>query len=755
MSLKSPEIIDFTKDLPALKALATEEIQTAVMITDGRGTFLYHNEKFSELLGFTTLETTGQSIRDLCHANGTSCSDIEHFLSETRLKRFYKGEMLVINKAGHPMWVGLNSTAVRDAKKNQRLITTVADITYAKLHETLQHKVLEALMQDKPLPEILTLICLEVEGLLKGVKMSVLRVSDNKMYPLACPSLPEHFSKSLEGIHIGPKVGSAGTAAFSGEPVRVNHIPTDPLWEDYRHMVEPMAFEVCWATPIKNRDSKVVGTFGFYSKQALHLSPFTQSMVDICTRLCTMAFEKCEFQERIQYLAHNDALTGLPNRAFFQSRLIEEATRACRQKTQIALHVIDLDRFKEVNDTLGHPVGDNVLRIVAKCMRDHAAPGDVLARLGGDEFVFLQVGVTLRLQAEARATHLVESIRTALSEHFDNIGPKVGASVGFALFPEDAGTVDHLVRHADMALYRAKSDGRNRWRAFTNEMAQALNYRRRLEVDLRKAIEDQALGLFLVYQPQLDLRKNRIIGYEALVRWNHPEFGFIPPSEFIPIAEDTGLIVELGHWIISEACSTAAKWTGDLYLAVNLSPLQIFEGDLTHFVHEQLVRTGLRPTRLELEVTEGVLIENTDRALHVLRRLKGLGLRIAMDDFGTGYSSLSYLQTFPFDRIKIDRSFVSGLGENTGPRANLTRKAHRSRIHAEAIIRAVIGLGHALGIPIVAEGVETEAQRDLLSEMGCDILQGYLIGRPLPDILPDVLTDHVPEVSARVRKRSK
>ncbi|MFT3996772.1 MAG: EAL domain-containing protein [Asticcacaulis sp.] len=725
---------DACDELTLLKGLAADQISTSLIITDANGRFLYANARFQELIGYAAHELSGQTLEDLCRQHTPSCEHLERILTEVHLKGHHTGELMVHDRDGHPIWVSFDATAVYDAQNRKRLIATITDITYAKLHDDLQGKVLQALLQDRPLQEILILICNEVEALLHGVNLSVLRILDGKLKPLAGPGLPPWFGEAIDGVPIGPAVGSCGTAAWRGEPVLVNDLLSDPLWAAYQPLVERLGYTACWSTPIKNTSGQVIATFAFYSIKPFALNTFTQSMVDICARLCHLAFERSAFQDRIQYLAHHDALTGLPNRGFFQSRLAEESARATRQGTLLALHLIDLDHFKEVNDTLGHPVGDEVLRTVAQALKSQAQPGDVTARLGGDEFVFLQVGVSDRAQAEARAEALVNDIRTTLSDLFGHHGPDVGASVGFAVFPDEAPSFEQLIRHADIALYQAKTDGRNRWRAFDAAMAESLRHRRRLESDLRDALAHNGAGLSLAYQPQFCLINNRIIGYEALARWNHPVLGAIPPSEFIPIAESAGLISALGQWILARACETAASWPQDLTLSVNLSPVQIFEGDLTRFVHGELIRTGLSPKRLELEVTEGVLIENTDRALHVLRSLKGMGVRIAMDDFGTGFSSLSYLQTFPFDVIKIDRSFVEGLSSRPEQHAE-QRHAHKHGIPAEAIVRAVIGLAHAINIPVIAEGVETRAQFDQLRDMGADAVQGYLIGRPSPRIL--------------------
>ncbi len=699
-----------------LKSRALDDISTPVLISDLGGRVIYANGGFNRLLGYSDHDTlTQRRIHDLCPELGY---ELVHGISERHTPEHHRGEMLIYDRAHHPVWVSFHASRVMGGQSDDiRYATSLSDITYSKLHDNLHRKILEALIQDKPVSAILSLLCTEVEALLRGVTMSILRVDeDGRLRHMAAPGLPDFYCQAIDGAPIGPSVGSCGTAAWHGQPVIVDDIATDPLWEDYRSLVAPMGFTSCWSTPLFAKDGRVCGTFAFYAREPLPQTAFMQHLIDICTQLCTLTLEKRDFEDKIQYLAHNDVLTGLSNRAFFQTRLFEEAQRAIRQNTSLALHMIDLDRFKEINDTLGHPVGDEVLRLVAQTLQAHSSAGDVIARLGGDEFVVLQVGIRDISQAEQRAQILVDAISNEVHERLTEANVNAGASLGFALFPQDADDTDILIRHADMALYRAKSQGKGVWRVFDPSMAEALQYRRLLENDLRDALNWYTDTLSVVYQPQLRLSDNKIIGFEALLRWKHPHYGDLSPAEFIPIAEEAGLIGELGKWILEEACKTAAGWDKPYSLAVNMSPMQIVDDDLATFIHELLVRTGLSPHRLELEVTESVLIENTDRALHILRRLKGLGVRIAMDDFGTGYSSLSYLQTFPFDKIKVDRSFVAGLSVN---------------VHARAIVRAVVGLAQAIGVPVLAEGVETQEQLDLLQEQGCDEIQGYLISRPL------------------------
>jgi diguanylate cyclase (GGDEF)-like protein/PAS domain S-box-containing protein len=421
--------------------------------------------------------------------------------------------------------------------------------------------------------------------------------------------------------------------------------------------------------------------------------------------------ERKQAEERVEHMSRHDALTGLPNRVAFADYLQETMGRAGAEGTSFAVMSLDLDRFKEVNDVFGHTFGDDLLREVSSRMRE-VANGTFIARLGGDEFSVVASEGPQPLTAESLAADLQRVIEEVVE--LDDHRIRIGVSIGVAIYPTDGTDAATLLGNSDAALYRAKGSGRGAIRFFEAEMDLRLRERRSLQQDLQCAIERNELSL--CYQPQARIG-GEIIGFEALLRWTHPTRGAISPAEFIPLAEQSGSIFEISEWVLRTACREAASWPRPLQIAINLSPVQFRHGDLPGLVHSALLESGLAPKRLELEITEGVLVDDFSRAVSILRRLKSLGVRIAMDDFGTGYSSLSYLQSFPFDKIKIDQAFISNL--------------QRSQQSA-AIIRAVIGLGRGLELPVAAEGVETKDQLAFLSREACDEIQGFLIGKPCP-----------------------
>jgi len=426
--------------------------------------------------------------------------------------------------------------------------------------------------------------------------------------------------------------------------------------------------------------------------------------------------ERRRAEKQITHLAHYDVLTDLPNRALFRSRMEQELERTKRGE-QLAVLYIDIDEFKSVNDSLGHPAGDELLKAVASRLQACIRETDFVARLGGDEFAIVQTGIG----QPDDVVDLVKRIYAAIREPYECLGHRIAtdASIGIALAPSDGSDLDQLLKSADLAMYGAKADGRRTYRFFEPGMDARVKARRTLELDLRQALAEG--GFELHYQPVIDCETGGIAGCEALLRWNHPVRGMISPAEFIPVAEDTGLICEIGDWVIATACAEAVNWPPHVKLAVNVSPVQFRSHGFSLKVANALVVTGLSAKRLELEITEAVLIRDDDAALAMLQHLRAIGVRIALDDFGTGYSSLSYLQRFPFDKIKIDRCFVNDIAEARG---------------SSTIVQAVINIAKARDMTTTAEGVETEAQKQALIAFGCTEMQGYLFSpaRPVAEI---------------------
>jgi diguanylate cyclase (GGDEF)-like protein/PAS domain S-box-containing protein len=423
--------------------------------------------------------------------------------------------------------------------------------------------------------------------------------------------------------------------------------------------------------------------------------------------------ERRKAEARIAYMAHHDGLTDLANRELYQDRLKQALEQSQPGNKRVAVLCIDLDLFKNVNDSFGHPIGDRLLRLVADRLRSQVRGNNLAARLGGDEFAIILAADVSPKEASDFADRLIKILSAGYD--IDGVEVVIGASIGIALSPGDGDTSEELMRNADMALYRAKSEGGGVHHFFEREMDRQAQKRRDLELDLRRAFANGEFELH--YQPLVDLAADRISGFESLLRWRHPEKGMISPADFIPVAEDIGLIVSLGEWVLREACTEAVKWPADVKVAVNLSPVQFRSRNLVQVVISALAHSGLSPTRLELEITESLFLAETEANLAILHQLRELGVSISMDDFGTGYSSLSYLRSFPFDKIKIDRSFVKDLAQ---------------RSDCVAIVRAISGLGRSLNITTTAEGVETTDQLDWLRAEGCNEVQGFLFSAAKP-----------------------
>jgi diguanylate cyclase (GGDEF)-like protein len=579
----------------------------------------------------------------------------------------------------------------------------------------LQHEILIAIASGTPLKDVMHLLCVRAEKVAPKAICSIIRVdSTGRLRPLAAPSLPQAYSDAIDGLAIGPMAGSCGTAAYYGEPVEVTNIKSDPRWTPYKAPALALGLKACWSSPIKSHDNRVIGTFAFYFRSARRASQIEKRIVAHCAHLCTLAIEHWAAQNRIRRLAFTDALTGLGSRALLTEKFPEILKRASEEGKEVAVFYVDIDGFRSINAVQGHKVGDQLLRAISRRIQSVAVNADLGARLGADEFLVVYAARESRDEFETMARALAEALRDRYVLE-EGLELKAAACIGIACFPQDGKDLDTLIGEADTALNEVKGAGRAGYAFYTPKMDAEKRARQAFERDVSVAVS--AGQLSVVYQPQADAHSCSVRGFEALLRWKHPIHGFVSPDKFIPAAEACGAIEGIGAFVLREALLQAATWPKHLRVAVNVSPAQIIHADFAELVERTLAETGVDPWRLEIEVTESLFIYDEKAALKTLERLKALGVSVAMDDFGTGYSSLRTLRSFPFDRIKIDRSFIFDMASNAD---------------AAAIVNSIMGLGRALGRPVVAEGVETKEQLELLQLQGCNEVQGYLIGKPLP-----------------------
>jgi diguanylate cyclase (GGDEF)-like protein/PAS domain S-box-containing protein len=656
-----------------------------ISATDMRGRITYVNERFLKISGYSEAELLGQSHR-IVNSGHHPASFFKQMWTTITTGETWQGEIKNRAKDGSFYWVNTVIVPSRDARgRVDGFVSVRVDITKEKLAE-------EALRAQQWQMET------ALDHMARGFSTfgpDARLITCNRLYRQIY-DLPETLTRpgtplaEIVQFHMKRETGCESWDSF----------------EQVQTWIDDHVARLSRGDSIAEIQHLKSGRTVLITAQPLPHGGWVDVQEDIT--------EKQRLEAKIAHMAHHDALTDLPNRSLLDERLAVELART-RRGERLALHILDLDNFKTVNDTLGHPVGDALLRAVATRLRSIARDRDMVARLGGDEFAIVQVGIETGDDAAGLARRLID----AMSEPF-NVGDQqvfVGVSIGIALAPKDGDVAEKLMRNADLALYSAKAKGRRTYLLFERELNERARDRRRLTADLHKALANNEIELH--YQPIVDLKLYQMTGVEALMRWRHPERGLIPPIEFIPIAEETGLIIPLGEWALREACQRVVDWPDRIKVALNISPVQLKRPGLMQTIFSALAASGLSADRLELEVTETVLLEETDANLATLHQLREAGIRIVMDDFGTGYSSLNYLSNFPFDKIKIDHAFIKKIAVN-----HVSLK----------IVRAIVTLARSLGISTTAEGVETKEQLEAVHFEGCDEIQGFLISRPqLPE----------------------
>jgi diguanylate cyclase (GGDEF)-like protein/PAS domain S-box-containing protein len=660
----------------------------------------------------------------------------QHFF-EVEQKIIRSGQPLVdidecvSNALGEKRWLSTTKVPLRgDQNEAAGLLGISRDITERRQSEVVragQAQILEMIARSAALDAVLDRLMELIESQLTGILASVLLLDDDGVCLRhgAAPTLAEGYKSAVDGTPIGPKAGSCGTAAYRRESIIVADIATDPLWEEYRERAAEYGYRSCWSTPIFSHQGLVLGTFAMYSRTVREPTQVEVDLIEIGTRIAGIAIERRRAEDRIHFLANHDVLTGLPNRSLLKDRLAQAVLYAERYDQWATVVFIDLDNFKLVNDSLGHNAGDELLKVVAQRMVSCVKATDTVVRLGGDEFVILLFGQPKNIEVVSAT---LQRIRVAIAEplSLDGRTLQVTSSIGIANYPKDGGDANSLLAHADAAMYRAKEMGRDNFQFYTSELNTRVHEKFALQEELREAIRRSEF--VLLYQPQVDLRTGRIFAVEALIRWQHPNLGIISPDDFIPMAEETGLIVTIGDWVLHEACRQAQAWRDaglpPMAMSVNVSARQFAERNLVARVADSLNQSGLEAQYLELELTESLIMQDVTAAVATMRELQTLGIHLSIDDFGTGYSSLAALKSFPVSRLKIDKSFIADLVDDENDRAVTT---------------AVISLGQKLNLRVIAEGVETEGQLAFLRENNCDEMQGYYFSRP-------VTADNIPKL---------
>ncbi len=632
-------------------------------------------------------------------------------------------EEFVVNASGADKWILSTKVALRNSENEIKGVVGIArnitDRKKAELMRSGQAELLEMIATSAPLEDVLLRLVRLVESQLSGIRCSVLLLDSDGQHlrHAAAPSLPQSFVDAVDGVRIGPNVGSCGTAVYRREAVIVSDIANDPLWENYRELAVAHDFQSCWSTPILSHEGTVLGTFAMYSSTCREPTAADNSLLDMSTRIAGIAIERKHAEDRIRHMANHDALTGLPNRALLNDRLSQAVSMARRHDGWVAVAFLDLDNFKTINDSLGHNAGDELLKTVAQRMKTCVRSTDTVVRLGGDEFVIVLVDLPKNPDV---ISEKLQKIRTAISETITLEGHdiRVASSMGVAVYPNDGTDVDMLLANADAAMYRVKEQGRDSIQFFTPDMSAKVQGKLKLQQELRNAIAHNEFAL--LYQPQADLQTGKIFAVEALIRWNHPTMGLITPDKFISLAEEIGLIVPMGDWVLHEACRQNKAWQDaglpPMSVSVNVSARQFKEKNLVSRVVHALSESGLEAQYLELEITESLIMQDVEQAVQTMQELANLGIQISIDDFGTGYSSLSALKTFPVARLKIDKSFINNLASSNSDKA---------------VTSAVISLGQKLNLKVIAEGVETREQVSFLRDNNCDEIQGYFLSRPI------------------------
>ncbi|HYK72613.1 MAG TPA: EAL domain-containing protein, partial [Pseudoneobacillus sp.] len=689
----------------------------AVLSFDLEGRFTSVNPSAELVSGYSEEELLQMSFSHLLVPD--DLEKVVSFFEEVKKGSPIDYETAMFNKKGERLDLSVKNMPIYKDSEIIGVFSIIKDVTENKKAQLLldgQTKVLEMIAKGALITKVFEEIILMIEKLSDGGRCSILLADESKTRLLmgSAPNLPKGYNEEINGISIGPRAGSCGTSAHYKRTIIVSDICKDALWTRYRDIAQKYQLKSCWSSPILDNQDEVLGTFAMYKNHVATPSDAVLKFIEKATYLAKLAILHYKAEDTINHMAYHDPLTGLPNRRLFKKRFEHSLEKKAWKEIETSLIFLDLDRFKVINDSLGHTIGDLLLQKVANRLKYSLRRKDFIGRQGGDEFLIL-----LEDSTKDETELVAKRILKALSRPFRLKGHEVviTPSIGISLYPAHGNDPETLIRNADIAMYDAKRQGKNTYQFYHLKQELVFNNQLVLEQNLRKSLERDEF--FLHYQPQVDLKTNQICGVEALIRWNHSEMGNIPPNRFIPIAEETGLIVPIGEWVIKTACKQNVIWHNNgwssLVISVNLSIRQFFQPNLISMLGRILEETGLEPQYLELEITESMTM-NVEQAIGIIQELKQLGVKVAIDDFGTGYSSLNYLKRLTIDRLKIDQSFVQDIAKDSNDRD---------------IVTTIITMGHNLKMKVIAEGVETEEQLQFLRDHGCDEVQGYMFSKPI------------------------
>ncbi|REG78462.1 EAL domain-containing protein [Marinomonas pollencensis] len=710
-------------------SLVTDKTDNAIFITDSQWNVVYINKGFSNILGYQEADILGRSPISVISpvAYGNKVAAIRASLQKGEAVKL---EAPALTKDGREVWCSVMANPVfNDAGELTNIVTVMSEITATKLHEVLHANILGAIAKDKPLEVIMEVACREISRVDNSIIPAILRVDEEqRLQLLAAPALPLDYRKTLSGIRIGEGAASSGTAAYRQQAVLAADIASDPLWADYKDRILPLGIKSCWSSPIKSKGGEAIGVIAFYRKEHQEPSEIDQLLISVLSPLCGLAIEREKQRQDIRHLAYYDSLTKLPNRSLLHAEA-EHALRAVEAAQQtLAVLFLDMDRFKQINDSAGHPAGDLFLQKVAARISQKCADSDIAGRLSGDEFV-----VITKYKTQAKLNNYIEELKQCIAEPVQLPGLKVSPSVsiGVSTYPDDGRDIGTLIHRADMAMYQAKTSGKGRFAFFSHELNQLAQERQELEIELQKAIENGDLEL--AYQPQINMKDGSLYGVEALARWYHPKFGSVSPGKFIPLAEECGLIGDLSNWALRSACQQMAIWRNKgvaiLSISVNLSPINFHNMDLCNVIMSELDSHNLKASDITLELTEGVFLDTNPNTMKVLHDIHQQGVGFSIDDFGTGYSGLSYLRRIPIKELKLDKSFVNELEQSATGRA---------------LSKAVLQIGESLNLDVVAEGIEHQGQYKILKNQGYHVAQGFLFSKPLNSVEIEAWMHNIP-----------